>query len=159
MKILLAVNSACWEILHFFFVVCWFFFLELTFSKYSFMHMIIIPVSESLDSDQAWHFVEPGLSSNCLQRWSADKELRLLWYRCNWWNLHGLLTSHFGMLSIDKGENSTKVPVFVIISLHQSRCVLVNSCAQAKIKISFGSPYLTDQALNLSYNFKTSFLS
>ena len=65
----------------------------------------------------------------------------------------------FGMLSIDKGENSTNVPVFVIISLHQSRCVLVNSCAQAKIKISFGSPYLTDQALNLSYNFKTSFLS
>ena len=29
-------------------------------------------VSNSLAPDQSWHFVEPGLGSNCLQRLSAD---------------------------------------------------------------------------------------
>ena len=35
-----------------------------------------IQVSNSLDSDQARHFVGPDLGPNCLQRLSADNETR-----------------------------------------------------------------------------------
>ena len=35
-------------------------------------------MSNSLDPDQARHFVRPDLGSNCLQRLSAGKELILL---------------------------------------------------------------------------------
>ena len=35
-------------------------------------------VSNSLDQDQARHFVRPDLGPNCLQRLSAGKELILL---------------------------------------------------------------------------------
>ena len=37
----------------------------------------IIKLSNSLDSDQARHFVGPGLGPNCLQRLSADDTSRL----------------------------------------------------------------------------------
>ena len=35
-------------------------------------------MSYSLDPDQAQHFVVPDLGTNCLQRLSADKELKLV---------------------------------------------------------------------------------
>ena len=58
-------NSAC------FFVICVvFFFLKFTFQKKSFRN--IIRVSNSLDPDQAQHFVGPDLGPNCLQMISAD---------------------------------------------------------------------------------------
>ena len=46
------------------------FFSKSTFSKNAFKN--IIRVSNSLDSDQARHFVGPDLGPNCLQRFSAD---------------------------------------------------------------------------------------
>ena len=52
-----------------FFVGCWF-FSKSTFSKNSFWNTI--RVSNSLDPDQARHFVGPGLGPNCLQSLSAD---------------------------------------------------------------------------------------
>ena len=48
-----------------FFVVCGYFFFKLTFRN-------TIRVSNSLDADQARHFVGPGLGPNCLQRLLAD---------------------------------------------------------------------------------------
>ena len=51
------------------FVVCWF-FSKSTFSKNSFRRTI--RVSNSLDPDQARHFVWPDLDPNYLQRLSAD---------------------------------------------------------------------------------------
>ena len=56
-------NSAC------LFVVCRF-FSKSTFSKNSFRDTI--RVANSLDPDQARHFVGPDLGPNCLQRLSAD---------------------------------------------------------------------------------------
>ena len=66
-------NFAC-----FFFVICGFLFLNFffqknlsgIFSKKSFRNTI--RVSNSLDPDQARHFVGPDLGPNCLQRLSAD---------------------------------------------------------------------------------------
>ena len=58
--------------MHAFFVVCKFFF-KLTYSKKSFRNTI--RVSNSLDPDQARHFVRPDLGPNCLQRLSADDKL------------------------------------------------------------------------------------
>ena len=58
-------NFAC------FFVVCGFFFFNLTFSIKSFRNTI--SVSNSLDQDQAGHFAGPDLGPNSLQRLSADK--------------------------------------------------------------------------------------
>ena len=46
------------------------------FRKNSFR--ITIRVANSLDSDQARHFVGPDLGSNCLQRLSADDTRRLV---------------------------------------------------------------------------------
>ena len=43
------------------------------FSKNSFRN--IIRVSNSLDPDQARHFVRPNLGPNCLQKLSADNML------------------------------------------------------------------------------------
>ena len=62
-------NFAC------FFVVCrfFFFFLNHLFQKQSFMNTI--KVSNSLDPDQARHFVGADLDSNCLQRLSADDKI------------------------------------------------------------------------------------
>ena len=45
-------------------------FLKITFSKNSFRNTI--KVSNSLNPDQARHFVGPDLDPNCLQRLSAD---------------------------------------------------------------------------------------
>ena len=45
------------------------FFSKSTFSKNSLENII---VSNSLDSDQARHFVRPDLDPNCLKRLSAD---------------------------------------------------------------------------------------
>ena len=58
----------------YFFAVCGFFF----FSKFFFPNFFsgIPSVSNSLDPDQARHFVEPGLGPNCLQRLSADDTRR-----------------------------------------------------------------------------------
>ena len=47
-----------------------FFFFKLTFSKKTFRNTI--RVSNSLDPDQARHFVRPDLGPNCLQRLPAD---------------------------------------------------------------------------------------
>ena len=47
------------------------FFSKLTFSKKSFRN-----TTNSLDQDQARHFVGPDLSPNCLQRLSADNTRR-----------------------------------------------------------------------------------
>ena len=60
-------NFAC------FFVVCRF-FSKSTFLKNSFSNFNTntIRVSNSLDPDQAQHFVEPHLGPNCLQKLSAD---------------------------------------------------------------------------------------
>ena len=55
-----------------FFVVCRY-FSTLLFSKYSFRNNI--RVSNSLDSDQARHFVGPDLDPNYLQRLSADDKI------------------------------------------------------------------------------------
>ena len=52
-----------------FFVICGFFF-KLSFSK-NFIRNTI-RVSNSLNPDQAQHFVGPDLGPNCLQRLSAD---------------------------------------------------------------------------------------
>ena len=49
-------------------------FLKLTFSKKSFRNTIM--VSNSLDPDQARHFVGPDLGPNCLQRLSAEDKSR-----------------------------------------------------------------------------------
>ena len=58
-----------------FFVGCdFFFFFKLTFSKKTFRNTI--SVSDSLDPDQARHFVGPDLGPNCLQRLSADDKSR-----------------------------------------------------------------------------------
>ena len=52
-----------------FFVICWF-FSKSTFLKNSFRNTI--RVSNSLDPDQARHFVGPDLGPNCLQKLSAE---------------------------------------------------------------------------------------
>ena len=57
------------------FVVC-IFFSKLTLSKNSFRNTT--RVSNSLDPDQARHFVGRDLGPNCLQRYSADDT------RCDW---------------------------------------------------------------------------
>ena len=54
----------------------WIFFLKLTFSKKSFRNTI--KVSNSLDPDQAQHFVGPDLGPNCSQRLSADDKSPLV---------------------------------------------------------------------------------
>ena len=51
------------------FVVCWF-FSKSTFLKNYFRNTI--RNLNSLDPDQAWHFVRPDLGPNCSQRLSAD---------------------------------------------------------------------------------------
>ena len=56
-----------------FFVVCCF-FSKSTYLKDSFRNTI--RVSNSLDPDQAQHFVGPDLGPNCLQRLSADNTSR-----------------------------------------------------------------------------------
>ena len=50
------------------------FFSKSTFSKNSFRNTII--VSNSLDPDQARHYVGPDLVLNCLQKISADDTRR-----------------------------------------------------------------------------------
>ena len=60
------------------FVVCCF-RSKLFFSKNSFR--ITIRVANSLDPDQARHFVGPDLDPNCLQRTSADDTGRILFPR------------------------------------------------------------------------------
>ena len=50
------------------------FFSKLTFSENSFKNTI--RVSNSLDPDQARHFVGPDLGPNCLQSISADNTSR-----------------------------------------------------------------------------------
>ena len=57
-------NFAC------FFVVCRLFFKIIIFSKNSFRNTIRL--ANSLDPNQAQHFVGPDLGPNCLQRLSAD---------------------------------------------------------------------------------------
>ena len=47
---------------------------KLIFSKNSFRNTIRVP--NSLDPDQARHFVRPGLGPNCLQRLSAGDTSR-----------------------------------------------------------------------------------
>ena len=65
-----------------FFVVCCC-FSNSTFFKNSFRN--IIWVSNSLDPDQARHFVRPDLGPNCLQRLSADGTfLKLIYFNCPW---------------------------------------------------------------------------
>ena len=61
---------------HDFFVICMLIFPKLTFSKNSFRNAI--RVSNSLDPDQARHFVWPDLDSSCLQRLQADATSRLI---------------------------------------------------------------------------------
>ena len=58
-------DSACFEKLSFFFS-------KLIFSKNSSTNTCDIRVSNSLDPDQARHFVGPDMGLNCLQRLSAD---------------------------------------------------------------------------------------
>ena len=53
-----------------FFVVC-LFFSKSTFLKNSFRNTI--RMANSLDPDQARHFIGPDLGPNCLQRLSADE--------------------------------------------------------------------------------------
>ena len=50
-------------------------FFKITYLKKIFMNTI--KVSNSLDPDQARHFVRPDLGPNCLQRLSADDTSRL----------------------------------------------------------------------------------
>ena len=50
------------------------------FSKNSFRNTI--RVSDSLESDQAWHFVRPDLVPNCLQKLSADDTSRQRVNKC-----------------------------------------------------------------------------
>ena len=52
----------------------------LVFVKFNFFEKKrnTIRVSNSLDPDQARHYVGPGLGTNCLQRLSADDK------RCHW---------------------------------------------------------------------------
>ena len=64
---------ACWVILHAFFVICEF-FLKITFFKKSLWNTI--RMSNSLDPDQARHFVGPDLGPNSLQRLSTDDKSR-----------------------------------------------------------------------------------
>ena len=49
-------------------------------------------MTNSLDPDQARHFVGPDLGPNCLQRLSADKELKLVnkLFVC-WVNFHAFV--------------------------------------------------------------------
>ena len=69
---LLHQHFAYWVILHAF--CCLRFFSKSTFSKNSFRNTI--RVSNSLDPDQARHFVRPDLATNCLQKLSADDASR-----------------------------------------------------------------------------------
>ena len=68
---------ACWVILHAFMssVFLLFFFLNFFFKKCS---RNTIRVSNSLDPDQARHFVGPDLGPYCLQRLSANDK------SCHW---------------------------------------------------------------------------
>ena len=52
------------------FCCLWIFFFKSTFSKTSFRNTIRL--SNSLDPDQARHYVGPDLGPNCLQRLLAD---------------------------------------------------------------------------------------
>ena len=61
------INSAYWEILRAFLLSA--IFSKSTFLKNSLMNTI--RTSNSLDPDQAGHFVRPDLGPNCLQRLSA----------------------------------------------------------------------------------------
>ena len=62
-------NFACFFVVYGFFFF-FFFFFKLTFSKTSIGNTI--RVSNSLNPDQARHFVGPDLGPNCLQRLSAE---------------------------------------------------------------------------------------
>ena len=64
-------NCAC------FFVVCEFFLKNQLFQKKSFRNTT--RMSNSLDPDQAGHFVGPDLGPNCLQRLSAETKSPLAW--------------------------------------------------------------------------------
>ena len=67
-------DSTYWVILHAFLSSADFFFFKSTFPKNSFRN--IIRVSNSLDPDQAQHFVGPDLGPNCLKNLSADNTRR-----------------------------------------------------------------------------------
>ena len=69
----LVFNSAYWEILHDFLLSAYFFF-KINFWKNSFRNTI--RVSNSLDRDQARHFVGPDLGPNSLQKLSTDNTSR-----------------------------------------------------------------------------------
>ena len=73
-------------------------FSKSTFSKNSFRNTI--RVSNSLDPDQARHYVGPDLDPNCLQRLSADDT--------------STLRDIFGILKIKDG--SIKAVYFIFIS-------------------------------------------
>ena len=62
-------------------------FLKLSFSKNLFR--ITIRLSNSLDPDQARHFVAPDMGPNCLQRLSADDN----WYH---WQISFCMRGSFG---------------------------------------------------------------
>ena len=70
--------GAWWEIFHAFLSPADFFFQNQLFLKNSFRNTI--RVSNSLDPDQARHYVGPDLDPNCLQRLSAEGTI---WQRVN----------------------------------------------------------------------------
>ena len=109
------------------------FFQNHFFSKNSFMNTI--GVSNSLDLDQAWHFVRPGLGPNCLQRLSADDTSRQRVITLQKWmpvSSVDYLSKHFGprtlgLIWIQTVWHSDRVPeriVFWIISY----CLSLASC-------------------------------
>ena len=55
------------------FCACFFFLFKIVFQKKSFRNSIRLRVSNSLDQDQARHFVGPDLGPNCLQKLSAEE--------------------------------------------------------------------------------------
>ena len=66
------LNLTYWELYHVFWSSAD--FSKLTFLKNSFKNTI--RMSNSLDPDQAQHFVGPDLGPNCLQKLSADDSSR-----------------------------------------------------------------------------------
>ena len=69
-KINFLCKSACWVILHVFFLSSADFFLK---KYHKFLSGTLSGCQNSLNSDQAGHFVGPDLGPNCLQRFSIQK--------------------------------------------------------------------------------------
>ena len=76
--LLLYTLTIYWEIFCLLFCCLLIFFKIIFLGENSFRNIYSIRVSNSLDPDQARHFVGPNLGPNCLQKLSADDMVKVI---------------------------------------------------------------------------------